>query len=50
MFALTGGAPEAANLFEHAAKLLGKDPRDFVRSETSETLHRNRAGQILCTL
>ena len=50
MFALTGGAPEAANLFAHAAKLLGKDPRDFVRSETSEALHRNRTGQILCTV
>lgn len=50
MFALTGGAPEAAHLFEHAGKLLGKDPRDFVRTETSEVLHRNRASQILCTL
>jgi len=51
MFALTGDAPEAASLFVHAAKLLGdNDPRDFVRSETSEALHRNRAGQILCTV
>ncbi len=50
MFALTGGAPEAAKLFEHAAKLLGSDPRDFVRNETGEALHRNRAGQILCTV
>lgn len=50
MFALTGGAPEAAGLFAHAAKLLGKDPRDFVRGESSETVHRNRAGQILCTV
>ena len=38
------------SLFKHAAKLLGRDPRDFVRRETSEALHRNRAGQILCTL
>src|SRR5262245_50050607 len=51
MFALTGGAPEAAGLFVHAARLLGgTDPRDFVRRETEEALHRNRAGQILCTL
>jgi [acyl-carrier-protein] S-malonyltransferase len=50
MFALTGETPEASSLFEHAAKLLGKDPRDFVRSETSEAVHRNRTGQILCTV
>ena len=49
MFALTGQTPEATSVFEHAAKLLGKDPRDFVRGETSKALHRNRAGQILCT-
>ncbi|WP_440639157.1 ACP S-malonyltransferase [Bradyrhizobium sp. PUT101] len=51
MFALTGGAPEAAHLFAHAAALLGgRDPRDFVRDEADEALHRNRGGQILCTL
>jgi [acyl-carrier-protein] S-malonyltransferase len=50
MFALTGETPEASSLFEHAAKLLGRDPRDFVRSETSDALHRNRTGQILCTV
>ncbi|MCK1394935.1 acyltransferase domain-containing protein [Bradyrhizobium sp. 1] len=51
MFALTGDAPEAAYLFAHAATLLGgRDPRDFVRGEADEALHRNRAGQILCTL
>ena len=51
MFALTGDAPDAASLFEHAAKLLGgKDPRDFVHGGPDEVLHRNRAGQILCTL
>lgn len=48
MFSLTGGAPEASSLFEHAAQLLGSDPRDFVQN--SNTLHHNRAGQILCTL
>src|SRR5512142_749519 len=51
MFALTGNAPEAAHLFAHAAMLLGgRDPRDVVRDEPDEALHRNRAGQILCTL
>ena len=51
MFALTGGAPEAADLFAHAATLLGgSDPRDFVRGEPDEALHRNRTGQILCTV
>jgi [acyl-carrier-protein] S-malonyltransferase len=50
MYALTGETPEASSLFEHAAKLLGKDPRDFVRSEASEAVHRNRTGQILCTV
>jgi len=50
MFALAGDAPEAAPLFAHAATLLGRDPREFVRAEPDEALHRNRAGQILCTL
>jgi [acyl-carrier-protein] S-malonyltransferase len=51
MFALTADAPEAAGLFAHAAKLLGgRDPRDLARSGRNEALHRNRAGQILCTL
>ncbi|HEY9212538.1 MAG TPA: malonate decarboxylase subunit epsilon [Ancylobacter sp.] len=51
MFALTADAPEAAPLFAHAATLLGgRDPRDIVRTETGEALHRNRIGQILCTL
>lgn len=50
MFALTGDSPEAAGVFAHAAKLLGADPRDFVRSASVEALHRNRVGQILCTI
>lgn len=50
MFALPGGAPEAEGLFAHAAGLLGTDPRDFVRNQSSEAIHRNRAGQILCTV
>jgi [acyl-carrier-protein] S-malonyltransferase len=51
LFALTGDAPEAAPLFAHAATLLGgRDPRDFVHAESDDALHRNRAGQVLCTL
>jgi [acyl-carrier-protein] S-malonyltransferase len=51
MFALTGDAPEAANLFAHAATLLGgRDPREMVQTDPDDTLHQNRVGQILCTL
>lgn len=51
MFALTGDAPEAADLFTHAATLLGgRDPREIVSSDTDAVLHQNRVGQILCTL
>jgi [acyl-carrier-protein] S-malonyltransferase len=51
MFALTGEAPEAANLFAHATTLLGgRDPREIVRADTGDTPHQNRVGQILCTL
>ena len=51
MFALTSNAPAAAELFDHAATLLGgRDPRELVIAETDEALHTNRIGQILCTL
>jgi len=51
MFALTGDAPGAANLFAHAAALCGGcDPRTIVQTDTDDGLHRNRVGQILCTL
>lgn len=51
MFALTGGAPEAASLFTHAARLLGdRDAREIVRDGSDDELHANRTGQILCTL
>jgi [acyl-carrier-protein] S-malonyltransferase len=51
MFALTGDAPEAANLFAHAATLLGgRDPREMVQTDTDDTLHQNHVGQILCAL
>ena len=51
MFALTGDAPEAADLFAHAATLLGgRDPREMVQTDTDAAVHQNRVGQILCTL
>src|SRR5258706_9906863 len=51
MLSWTGDAPEAANLFAHAATLLGgRDPREMVQTDPDDTLHQNRVGQILCTL
>lgn len=51
MFALTGNAPEANDLFAYAKTLLhGGDPRNIVRTENSGFLHRDRVGQILCAL
>jgi [acyl-carrier-protein] S-malonyltransferase len=51
MFALTGDAAQAGGLFAHARSLLGgSDPRDMVKTGSPETLHHDRAGQILCTL
>lgn len=51
MFALTQDAPEAADLFAHAAALLGgRYPRDVVLESADAGLHQNRIGQILCTL
>jgi len=51
MFALTGDAPGTAGLFFHAAGLFGgRDPRLVVREESSEAVHGDRMGQILCTL
>src|ERR1700754_626708 len=50
MFDLTGDAPAAAGLFAHATTLLGRDPREIVRSETADVLHHDRVAQILVTL
>jgi [acyl-carrier-protein] S-malonyltransferase len=51
MFALTADASGAADLFAHAATLCGgRDPRTIVQTDTTDGLHRNRVGQILCTL
>ncbi len=50
MFDLTGDAPEAAGLFDHAARWMGQDPRTWVRAASEEALHENRNAQLLCTL
>ncbi|MBR7900244.1 malonate decarboxylase subunit epsilon [Burkholderia multivorans] len=50
MFALTGSAPQADALFAHAGRLLGDDPRVWVRDAAPDALRENRAAQILCTV
>ncbi len=50
MFDLVRDDPEAAELFDTAAKLLSRDPRDLVRSAATEELEINRTAQILCVL
>jgi [acyl-carrier-protein] S-malonyltransferase len=50
MFELTGDAPVAASLFEHATALLGHDPRRLVREAATEVLFENRTAQLLCSL
>jgi [acyl-carrier-protein] S-malonyltransferase len=49
MFALTGGAPEAAAVFATATELLaGQDPRRLVQEAAEPALFENYCGQILC--
>jgi [acyl-carrier-protein] S-malonyltransferase len=49
MFALTGAAPEAAEIFAAATRVLdGRDPRDIVRQADAAALHANGLGQVLC--
>ncbi|MBY4767677.1 acyltransferase domain-containing protein [Burkholderia ambifaria] len=50
MFELTGAVPQADTLFAHAGRLLGDDPRNWVRHAEPDALHENRAAQLLCTL
>ena len=47
MFDLTADWPDAAPIFAAAERVLGHDPREFVRSPGAD-LHGNRTGQILC--
>jgi [acyl-carrier-protein] S-malonyltransferase len=49
MFDLLAGAPEAAPVFLAAQRALGgQDPRDLVHKASSEAIHIDKAGQILC--
>ncbi|WP_175797664.1 malonate decarboxylase subunit epsilon [Burkholderia ambifaria] len=50
MFELTGALPQVDALFAHAGRLLGDDPRNWVRHAAPDALHENRAAQLLCTL
>ncbi|HJE25604.1 MAG TPA: acyltransferase domain-containing protein [Methylorubrum populi] len=47
MFDLTADWPAAAPVFVEAERVLGRDPRELVRSPGAD-LHGNRTGQILC--
>ena len=49
MFDLLADAPEAEPVFLAAKRALsGKDPRDVVHQASSEAIHLDKAGQILC--
>ena len=49
MFDLLADAPEAGPVFRSARlNLDGADPRELVRCATSEALHTDKVGQILC--
>ncbi|AIO33453.1 malonate decarboxylase, epsilon subunit [Burkholderia cenocepacia] len=50
MFDLTGAVPQADALFAHAGRLLGDDPRTWVRQAGPDALRENRVAQILCTV
>lgn len=48
MFRLSGALPGASTIFAAAERVLGIDPRDFVRTATDSAMYANRAAQILC--
>lgn len=49
MFDLLADAPEAESVFLAAKRALsGKDARDLVHQASSEVIHLDKAGQILC--
>jgi len=50
MFDLTGAAPAARGVFDHAALLLGEDPRTWVRHATDEQRCVNGTAQVLCVV
>src|ERR1700722_6962048 len=48
MFDLVGNCPEAEPVFAAAARVLGQDPRRFVREAAPADLYSDLSGQILC--
>jgi [acyl-carrier-protein] S-malonyltransferase len=48
MFDLVASCPEAEPVFAAAARVLGQDPRRFVREAAPANLFSNLSGQILC--
>lgn len=48
MFRLTGALAGASRTFAAAERVLGVDPREFVRAATDSALYGNRAAQVLC--
>jgi len=49
MFDLLAEAPAAAPVFDAAKAVLdGADPRELVRQQSSEAIHADKLGQILC--
>jgi [acyl-carrier-protein] S-malonyltransferase len=48
MFDLVANCREAEPIFTAAARMLGQDPRQFVREAAAEDLFSDYAGQILC--
>src|ERR1700722_1847319 len=49
IFDLLADAPEAIPVFKAAEFVLeGKDPRQLVRKSSSDELHADKVGQILC--
>jgi [acyl-carrier-protein] S-malonyltransferase len=51
MFDLLANAPEADPVFKYGRLALGgADPREFVRRESSDVLHADKVGQLLCCI
>lgn len=48
MFDMIANCVEALPVFNEAAKILGKDPRVFVKENDTDKAYSNRNGQILC--
>lgn len=48
MFRLTGELNGACGIFAAAARVLGVDPREYVRVAADSAIHANHAAQILC--